>query len=281
MLPKILIVEDDVSCLAMLRDIFELKKDQLEVICKCNGKEAIVTLRRHTISLLITDIRMPVMNGLELLAFVNEHYPKLPCIAITAYAKNIRQFEDIVNRLHPDVMPMIQSDSLHFFSKPFQVDKLRKAVLEMLAEPVQGGTVQGFTIASFIQLVELEEKTCMIEVYTAQKDIGSLLFKDGILSDAVCGAIYGEEAAIRIIATEKALIRFRKVGCPRIKRRINVNSISLIVEAIRRKDELNDITRNALADLNGLDSVNRERFDDLTIFESEANHLDKLLSKIK
>jgi len=281
MLPKILIAEDDMGCLTTLRDIFALKKEQLKVICTSNGIEAVTELKRHTISLLITDIRMPKMNGLELLAFVNEHYPKLPCIAITAYAKNISHFEEIVNRLNPDVMEMIQTDSLRFFSKPFQIDKLRQTVLEMLAEPIQEGTVQGFSIASFIQLVEVEEKTCVIEVYRPNKEIGLLLFKDGVLSDAVCGAIRGEEAAIRIIAAEKTLIRFKKPGCRRIERRIHVNSITLIVEAVRRKDELNDVTRNALIGLSGMNSGNRECFDDLTLFESEANQLDKLISTIK
>ncbi len=265
----------------MLRDVFELNKGHLEVICTCNGKEAVAKLKRHTISLLITDIRMPQMNGLELLAFVNEYYPELPCIAITAYAQNIKQFKEIVNTLNPDAMAMIQTESFRFFSKPFQIDILRKTALKMLAAPISGGTVKGITIAGFIQLVELEEKTCIIEVYTKRKDIGQLFFKDGVLSDAVCGAIHGEEAAIRIIAAEKALIRFKKLRNRPIERRIHVKSITLVFEAVRRKDELNDICRNTLVSSSEADSGNRECFDDLTLFESEANHLDKLLSKIK
>jgi len=281
MLPKILIAEDDLRCLGVLRDAFELKKDQLRVICTSNGKEAIAELKRHTISLLITDIKMPEMNGLELLAFVNEHYPKLPCIAITAYAKNLIDFKEMINTLDPDVMPMIKTNSLYFFSKPFQIDILSRTVLTMLAEPMQGGNVQGITIASFMQLVELEQKTCIIEVYTPSKEIGSVLFKDGIIFDAVCGIFHGKEAAIRIIAVEKALIRFKKINSRRIKRRINVELISLILEAIHRKDELNDIGRRSLTGLGGMDSGNREHFKNMTLFESEANHLDKLLSTIK
>ena len=281
MLPKILIAEDDLRCLEMLRDAFELKKDQLRVICTCNGKEAIAELKRHTISLLITDIKMPEMNGLELLAFVNEHYPKLPCIAITAYAKNLIDFREMINTLDPDVMAMIKTDSLHFFSKPFQIGILSQTVLKMLAEPMRGGNVQGITIASFMQLVELEQKTCIIEVYTPGKEIGSLLFKDGIILDAVCGVVHGEEAAIRIIAAEKGLIRFKKISRHRIKRRINVELISLILEAIRRKDELNDIGRISLTGLRGKDNGNQKHSNDMTLFESEANHLDKLLSKMQ
>ncbi len=283
MLPKILIAEDDIICLEILRDVFELKKDQVEVICTCNGKKAITELRRQTISLLITDIKMPEIDGIELLAFVKEHYPKLPCIAITAYAKNINDFETIVNTtMHPDVMAMIKTDSLRFFSKPFHIDMLRQTVFKMLAEPIPDGTLQGITIASFIQLIELEQKTCMIKVYTpSDKEIGSLAFKDGVLFDAVCGAIHGEEAAIRIIAAEKAQIRFKKLSARRIERRINVESISLILEAIRRKDELNDISHNTMIDFSGMRNGNRENLDAITLFQSEANHLDKLLSKMK
>ena len=281
MLPKILIAEDDITCLEVLRDVLELKNDQLQVICAYNGKEAVAELKRHKIDLLITDIKMPEMNGIELLAFVNEHYPKLPCIAITAYARNLRVFTKIVNRMRPDVTAMIETDSLRFFSKPFQIDILSQTVSKMLATSVPDGTVQGITIASFIQLVELEQKTCMIEVYTPSKEIGLLIFKDGFLCDAVCGAIYGEEAAIRIIITEKALIRFKKISNHQIERRINVESISLILEAIRRKDELNDIGHNILTDISKVDGDNQEYSYDLALFESEANHLDQLLSKMK
>ncbi len=150
----------------------------------------------------------------------------------------------------------------------------------MLTEPLAGGTVRGITIVSFIQLIELEQKTCMVELYTPSKEIGLLLFEDGILFDAVCGAIHGEEAAIRIIAAEKAVIRFRKLRYRRIERRIKVESISLILEAIRRKDELNAISRNTL-NVSELASRNQESVDNLCLFESEANDLDKLLSKIK
>ncbi|MDM8544165.1 response regulator [Desulfococcaceae bacterium HSG9] len=282
MLPKVLIAEDDVIGLEVIRDVLELNKGQLEVICTCNGREAIAELKRQTISLLITDIKMPEIDGLELLAFVRGHYPKLPCIAITAYAKNLSDFETIVDTLHPDIMTMIKNDSLRFFSKPFSIDILSQTVLKMLAEPVPDGTVQGITIASFIQLVELEQKTCMIEVYTpSNNELGSLFFKDGVLFDAACGTIRGEEAAIRIIAIDNALIRFKKISHRQIEKRINVESISLILEAIRRKDELNDISHNVLADFNRIDGGNRNHSDDLSIFESDANHLDKLLSKIK
>lgn len=281
MTPKLLIVEDDASCLAMLKSVFELNKNQVEVICASNGKEAVVELKKHSIALLITDIRMPKMNGLDLLAFVSSHYPELPCIAITAYAENMRQFKGIVNRMNPDLMAMIQTDSLRFFSKPFEVEALRRTALKMVAAHLTGGSVQGITIAALVQLVELEEKTCILEVYSQKKELGKLVFKDGVLFDAICGPVRGQEAAIRIIAAEKGRIRFKKLHKHPKKRRIRSKAIRLIFEAVRRKDELNDISRKTLVEgCRGGDET-RSDVDDLKMFESEADHLDQLLSKIK
>ncbi|MGI6107420.1 MAG: response regulator [Lachnospiraceae bacterium] len=56
-----------------------------EVICAANGKEALEIFGREEIGLLITDIRMPVMDGLELLTRVRKDYPDTHCILLTAY----------------------------------------------------------------------------------------------------------------------------------------------------------------------------------------------------
>ena len=51
-----------------------------------NGKEAIRVLKSHPISLVITDMQMPEMDGLALLARLSESYPDIPVIVVTAYS---------------------------------------------------------------------------------------------------------------------------------------------------------------------------------------------------
>ena len=81
---KILIAEDEHIAHAILERM--LRKDNHEVIGAENGRQALDQLIAHSaeIDLLITDIMMPVMDGLQLLKHVSEQFPLLPVIVLTA-----------------------------------------------------------------------------------------------------------------------------------------------------------------------------------------------------
>ena len=64
---------------------FEKHKDKFEVIYASDGEEAIDVLKQKYISLVITDILMPKLDGMALLAYINNTYPHIPCIVITAH----------------------------------------------------------------------------------------------------------------------------------------------------------------------------------------------------
>ena len=81
----VLIAEDDRILSARLTTYMGKYDDQLDVIAVDNGKKALEVLKRRQISLLITDIQMPEMDGLELLAYINLHHPVLPCFVMTAH----------------------------------------------------------------------------------------------------------------------------------------------------------------------------------------------------
>jgi len=57
----------------------------LEVFCADSGEEALRLIERHTLDLILTDLRMPGMNGLDLVRAVQEDYPYLPVILMTGY----------------------------------------------------------------------------------------------------------------------------------------------------------------------------------------------------
>jgi response regulator RpfG family c-di-GMP phosphodiesterase len=87
----ILLVEDDVSILKLLE--FILKKDY-NVICAINGRDALEKITSNKPSLIISDIMMPEMNGIELKKELNikSETSKIPFIFMTAISdKNTRQ----------------------------------------------------------------------------------------------------------------------------------------------------------------------------------------------
>jgi CheY-like chemotaxis protein len=76
---RILVVEDEES----LRDVMHklLSRSGYQVDCANNGREAITKVRTRTPDLVITDLIMPEVEGLELICMLRKEFPSLPIIA--------------------------------------------------------------------------------------------------------------------------------------------------------------------------------------------------------
>lgn len=79
---RILIVDDEKVSLLILRK--HLQCQGYEVICAFNGKEALDLLEKQRVDLVISDLVMPEMDGIQLMQSVKEQYPTLPFIFFTA-----------------------------------------------------------------------------------------------------------------------------------------------------------------------------------------------------
>ncbi len=80
---QILIVEDDASLREALEDTLSL--EGWSYISAENGQEALLKMKQHTISLVVSDVSMPIMDGHQLLAAVQESWPGVPVVLMTAY----------------------------------------------------------------------------------------------------------------------------------------------------------------------------------------------------
>lgn len=80
---NILIVDDDIDILELLQR--HLKSMDYHSYKAVSVKEALFILKDTFIDLLITDIQMPEIDGLQLLKFANEHYPEIPKLVVTGY----------------------------------------------------------------------------------------------------------------------------------------------------------------------------------------------------
>ena len=76
---KVLIVEDDLKFQRILQARLQKYKDKFEVVLAYDGAEAIEVLQKNSISVVITDIVMPKIDGLGLLAHVKDCYPETAC----------------------------------------------------------------------------------------------------------------------------------------------------------------------------------------------------------
>ena len=224
---KILIAEDDPILSKRLVTILGKHSDIFEVISTKDGKEAIDVLKQMPVSLLITDIQMPKIDGLELLAYVNEHHPAIPCFVMTAYGT-------------PEMRKRLSKDILRFFNKPVEIDELAQVIIQTLKRDIPLGSMHGISVVSFLQMIAMEQKTCLFEVSVPEKEKGILYFEKGILCDAVCGELKGDEAAFAIITKQRASFRFKYFPQKKIAKRIKLNLADLIDEALRREEELTE-----------------------------------------
>jgi CheY-like chemotaxis protein len=221
---KVLIVDDDLKFQRILRTRLQKYKDKFEIVLANNGAEAMKVMQQNSISVVVTDIIMPKIDGLEFLAHVKESYPETCCFVMTAHGT-------------PEIEEKLSKSTLRIFNKPFRIDDLADAVIQVLAQDAPDGTLKGISVASFLQLIQMEEKTCCLEIISTGDEKGLFYFKDGELYDAVCGNLNGEEAAFKLLAFDKASIRLKNLSDDKVVKQINMSLMNLIMESLRLKDE--------------------------------------------
>jgi two-component system response regulator (stage 0 sporulation protein F) len=80
---KILIVDDEPDAVALFRDLFTKKGYEVETAS--GGVEALELIDKVIVDVVILDIRMPVMDGIETLVKLKQKQPELPVVMLTAY----------------------------------------------------------------------------------------------------------------------------------------------------------------------------------------------------
>lgn len=221
---KVLIAEDDRIHLKRMTKILEKYNDKFEVVPAVDGQEAIDILKEQPVSVLVTDIQMPRVDGLVLLAYVNEHHPKLPCLVMTAYGT-------------PQMKAKLPKDLLRFFHKPFIIEDLARAVIDILGQNVSDEAFHGISLESFLHIIEMEQISCMLEIESSAKTPGVLFFKDGILYDAESKNLKGEPAALKLIPQKIETFRFRVLPVKDGVRRIQTSLTDLFHKALTKEGD--------------------------------------------
>lgn len=87
---KILVADDEMSIRLLYSE--ELKEEGYEVYLAANGKEALEIVEKVPLDLVILDIKMPEMDGIEALRQIKERQPDLPVLLSTAYGEYRQDF---------------------------------------------------------------------------------------------------------------------------------------------------------------------------------------------
>jgi two-component system response regulator DesR len=84
---RVVIAEDQAMVLGALAALLELEEDIVVMACAANGREALRAVAKLKPDVLVTDIEMPVMTGLELAAEVRANHPATKTVILTTFAR--------------------------------------------------------------------------------------------------------------------------------------------------------------------------------------------------
>lgn len=115
---NILIVEDDEMILRTLE--FRLKKDGYSIEVARDGKDALIKLKSNTYNLVITDLMLPFVTGMEVLSFVKSNQPDLPVIVLSGADEE------------GTIMDAFNLGADDFIAKPFSPGELTLRVKRLL-----------------------------------------------------------------------------------------------------------------------------------------------------
>lgn len=220
---KILIVDDEPAQARGLSRAILHRRPDYSVLTAQSGVEAVALLEEQQVDLVLTDLQMAEMDGFDLLAWVLSHRPGVLTFAMTAYSS-----DDARSRLG-------SLGAIECFNKPLDIDALLERLADGMAQNIRGH-VQNVGLASFLQLIELERKTCTLEVRRGEQ-LGYLRLRKGELFDATLGETSGEVAALAIIGWLNASITIQS-GCDANERIIHKPVYHIVMDAMRMRDEV-------------------------------------------
>ncbi|MBT9252442.1 MAG: response regulator [Brockia lithotrophica] len=109
---RVMVVDDQVGIRALLAEV--VKQEGFQVVLAGNAREALAKFSEGPPDLLLLDVKLPGMSGLELLRKIRDTHPHLPVVLMTAYGE--RDIEEEAKRL-----------GVHaFLIKPFDIEHLRE-----------------------------------------------------------------------------------------------------------------------------------------------------------
>lgn len=218
----VLLVDDEEFFLRSMVDGFAAHRAKVQLLTACHGRAALRVLERQPVDLVVTDLKMPEMDGFELVAELSRSRPGLPVIIMTAFGT-------------PEIEDRLRASGItRSLDKPIDFQALSRSIFETLAASASGH-LRGISLATLLQMVELDRKTCTVQV-TADGRQGSLVFRDGQLLDAISGTNHGDDAALEILGWDQGAIELGPAAAPRT-RVVTRHLSDLLMDAFRLRDE--------------------------------------------
>jgi DNA-binding response OmpR family regulator len=258
---RILIVDDDETNTKIIKSYFA-KKDY-EIIVTDSAINGAELMKQNHFGVVITDLHMPAINGLEFLIWIKANYPKTHVVIMTSDSStDVKSFAN-------------QNGALNYFEKPVDLKKLEEFITYLFKEQTFSGNVQDINLFDFIQVVAMSRKNKLI---SARDPItyksGVLYMQSGNLVHAEFDNLQGEDAFFAITQLERGIfseMEWVEQANKTIKSSLN----SLLMKSMRLLDEKSNNEK-----IKSVMKMNLPTFDSETpTVKAEAKFLEKILAK--
>jgi CheY-like chemotaxis protein len=189
---KILLLDDEDDLLDMYRDVLSQLPSQPEVHTSNSGARAIALLESEPFHMLISDLRMPKMDGLQVLSIVRRKFPQLRIVVMTAVVDE--QYRSRAYAMGIDL----------FWEKPKtaeEINMFRDCVESLLGQQQEGGFrgIQSKNLVDLIQMECLSHSSSLLKI-TRPGEQGNIWVNDGEVIDAATSSLNGEAAFKEILS---------------------------------------------------------------------------------
>jgi CheY-like chemotaxis protein len=221
---RILLVDDEEALAWSLSSRLQKARPQDRIETAYDGESALPRVAAEPLDVLIADIRMPGMSGIDLVLAARGLYPELPVVVMTAFKP-------------ADMTKLEQGPFTRFLEKPFEFPALLALVEAALnPQPVGfSGAISVQTLPDIVQLYVLSSATGMLRVRNRAGD-GLLYFAQGAILHAATSRNVGDEAFYEIMMWSGGEFSMQ-VGLQTPERTVKSNWQELLMESVRRIDE--------------------------------------------
>lgn len=189
--PKLLLLDDDQDLLELYKEILGRLPSKPEIHTATSGARAIALLESETFTLLLSDLNMPKMDGLQVLTIVRRKFPQLRTAVMTSVLDE--QFRARAYSMGIDL----------FLEKPNSSQEITfflDCIESLLDKETSGGFrgVQSKSLVDIIQLECLSQSSSVLKIINGVAD-GRIWIHDGEIVDAATNDLSGENAFQRIL----------------------------------------------------------------------------------
>lgn len=188
---KILLVDDDPDLLEMYRELLAQLPSRPEIFTANSGARGLALLKNEPFRLLICDLKMPKMDGLQVLAIVRRRFPELRTVVLTA--AHDEQFRSRAYALGVDLY-WLKPDTQQ------NLEQFLQCIESLLGRDIEGGFrgIQSKSLLDIIQMECLSQSSTLLRI-TRGTLMGQIWIQGGELIDAETEGARGEAAFRRIL----------------------------------------------------------------------------------